>query len=1267
MARSKARSSDESDEDYLVGQDEEFEDSDDECNLTVDEEDLDEIVCGSEKEFVEKRKKVGRSKAKGGLHSWGRGTRKNRTVKPKRKRKALYKFVEEEDEEEEDCDDEDYDFDDRKKEVARPGKKKRTAHRDEEEEDGDGEDYDFDDETTKEVIRPRKKKRTAHRNVEDEEEVEEDNDDGDYNFDDEKTKEVIRPRKKKRTAHRVSEEEEEEEEEDDDDDDDDDEDYEFGDEKTKEVRRPRETKRTAHRRVREEVEEDDDDASDDENVKEVIIPRKKKGIARREVHGYIGNTDASSGVVKENEFVHKREKKRVSYREEGSDNVSDHSFVKPRRRKRGLNTEDNEDVSITSEEDFDVNKLKIVRKPRRKRTVRYREVDDEFGISQEEDFDNEKGPVDEKSTAEELVSYREEDVFGIKNDIPEVKRNKNASKSRNKKDVSYRDDDDDDYVGMDETDEDEEFKPNEINELDDGEELPLMKEMNLSEPMTENEISYREDDDFDGMDENDEDEEFRPDEINELDDEAECSLIEKEKVGKPVLQGKEVDYREDDGDYDGIDDNEEVEEFTPDEINDVDDKEEQPLQEKETSCREDDDDYDGINDDDEDEEFTPDEIDDLDDEEELRLMKQKKKVGRPTLQETRIRQRQKRKRKLMISKKAARRKPKGNYRLRRCTNDERVIKKNSVVEERSKKVHRRGKKRRLTMNSDSDLVSSGSSDYEFTISEEEREQIREANELCRNLITSSRSSILSEMSEEHKEVLPQRKRLTRKGKEKVEDVEVEVGKQVCGICLTEEGKSMIRGTLNCCSHYFCFACIMEWSKVESRCPLCKQRFATISKPAKCNTGFDLRTVVIQIPERDQVYQPSEEELQGFLDPYDNVICTECHQGGDDALMLLCDLCDSPAHTYCVGLGREVPEGNWYCDGCRPTALGSPNQQVLTPTVDHTTTTYGSIGSSPAPNIRETFDLNEMYVPDTPSTQDSCQVPSPRPPVGDGQLPSPGSGSGALTVLGRRRIQRQIHNILNNRWRHMDNRTREPPSSVSGRSLFGFQVGQNREFAVQHVATQQRVPENNLGLSWGLSDSTMPLMQHRDVLGVRFPHMREQSREHYPSTSTNPSFGTFIPNEFSGLNSRAGLEVGHQQLQPCSVGPSAGSDPGMSSHPYREVSPFPVEKPQIQSMVRSQLIRLSRDLQLAHSTFKDIARSSTHTILAICGAEHRQRDVHPVQTSLICHHTEGAGNVQTSRAKGPCFPCFDHFVKSVVSEIMRVRVPVSSKNNDFDNL
>lgn len=34
-----------------------------------------------------------------------------------------------------------------------------------------------------------------------------------------------------------------------------------------------------------------------------------------------------------------------------------------------------------------------------------------------------------------------------------------------------------------------------------------------------------------------------------------------------------------------------------------------------------------------------------------------------------------------------------------------------------------------------------------------------------------------------------------------------------------------------------------------------------------------------------------------------------------SVQLLCDVCDSAAHTYCVGRGRQVPEGDWFCHTC----------------------------------------------------------------------------------------------------------------------------------------------------------------------------------------------------------------------------------------------------------------------------------------------------------------------------------------------------------------
>ncbi|KAJ7569765.1 hypothetical protein O6H91_01G092700 [Diphasiastrum complanatum] len=141
---------------------------------------------------------------------------------------------------------------------------------------------------------------------------------------------------------------------------------------------------------------------------------------------------------------------------------------------------------------------------------------------------------------------------------------------------------------------------------------------------------------------------------------------------------------------------------------------------------------------------------------------------------------------------------------------------------------------------------------------------------------------------------------------------------ICGICLSE-GKELDRGKLDCCEHFFCFACIMEWAKVESRCPLCKQRFAIIVKPPRAGMRRS-RGRTIRIPTRNQVYiQPVED---GPVDRYANTICMECQDSGTEYLLLLCDGCDMAAHTYCVGLGRSVPRGNWYCPSCKSSGSGS---------------------------------------------------------------------------------------------------------------------------------------------------------------------------------------------------------------------------------------------------------------------------------------------------------------------------------------------------------
>ncbi|KAL0357280.1 UNVERIFIED_CONTAM: hypothetical protein Scaly_1413700 [Sesamum calycinum] len=463
-----------------------------------------------------------------------------------------------------------------------------------------------------------------------------------------------------------------------------------------------------------------------------------------------------------------------------------------------------------------------------------------------------------------------------------------------------------------------------------------------------------------------------------------------------------------------------------------------------------------------------------------------------------------------------------------------------------------GRRRKPNVNSDSDFISSGSSDYEYTISEEEREQVREATEFCRRLNPSLRSSNSLKMMKEE-EMLPSKtKRPGKKGKQKLIAMKIEVGKQVCGICLSEEGKRTVRGVLNCCSHYFCFACIMEWSKVESRCPLCKQRFATISRTARANDGQDLKDAVFPVPERDQVYQPSEEELRGYLDPYENVLCTECQQGGDDAFMLLCDLCDSPAHTYCVGLGREVPDGNWYCDGCRPTALASSTAQALNPTSDHGATNNSSVGASPVAAVRETFDLNEVYVPDTPLTQVTGHSQSPRPSIGL-QATSPASGSGAFTLFERRRIQRQIHQLLNNRSRQSDRSDGMAPAS--GINLFGSLIGRDMVAATQNTVMPARTAPENIHLQQRLPDYNMPSLYNREVFSPRLSSLRGEAFRNQASTSSDHSFAGLSQNQFAGINAGIGGGLGHQQLHPCGGPSNTGPDANTSAYQFREVSYF----------------------------------------------------------------------------------------------------------------
>jgi hypothetical protein len=329
----------------------------------------------------------------------------------------------------------------------------------------------------------------------------------------------------------------------------------------------------------------------------------------------------------------------------------------------------------------------------------------------------------------------------------------------------------------------------------------------------------------------------------------------------------------------------------------------------------------------------------------------------------------------------------------------------------------------------------------------------------------------------------------------------------------------------------------------------------------------------------QVYQPSEEELRSYLDPYENVICTECHEGGDDGLMLLCDLCDSPAHTYCVGLGREVPEGNWYCDGCRPVALASSGSQVQDHLPDQRTRS-NNLSNRPPPivNIREGLDLNSFSSPRTPFSRFG-NLSSPRFNVGDSQAASPISGAGAPTLSGRRLRHRQqlMHlNIMNS----MAGRTDGSSAANSSTDFLNSQINQGRDTTNQQTRAQETGTSYRTFFEDGLRDNPSPSFQSRDFFPSRLGFVRRQASQDQTTTTNDRSLNGRLWPEPTGMTPLSGYE----QLHQCSRSTNIGSNDSVSPCTGREGIEFHMAKEQLQSLVKSHLQKLARDIDLGMQKF-----------------------------------------------------------------------------------
>ncbi|KAH8595035.1 hypothetical protein B0O99DRAFT_512984 [Bisporella sp. PMI_857] len=119
-----------------------------------------------------------------------------------------------------------------------------------------------------------------------------------------------------------------------------------------------------------------------------------------------------------------------------------------------------------------------------------------------------------------------------------------------------------------------------------------------------------------------------------------------------------------------------------------------------------------------------------------------------------------------------------------------------------------------------------------------------------------------------------------------------------------------------CGHVLHDECLRQWSQKANSCPICRHNFNLVEVLDKVG-GNVLSDYEVEDKKQVHEFDPAawiadneeEEEEHGME-------CLICDSNASPEVLLICEGCESPYHTYCLSLDGLPSGSSWFCMACQ---------------------------------------------------------------------------------------------------------------------------------------------------------------------------------------------------------------------------------------------------------------------------------------------------------------------------------------------------------------